>query len=226
MLATVPTVPAADDAEPSAEEIQALVRYSHSLESIDLNGLLRSSANGARIPFGLSIRGNIIQFGFAEPPETLTLIQKDGGCELTRTTEADGNDRLPDSRLSEPVRGTDVTYEDLAMRFLYWPDARRVGEEIIKNRVAWKLHIINPRRSGPYSQVIIWVDRASGGLMKMEGYDWGDIDNKARRIKMYEVVSGQKIDGAWIIKKMNIESFDAASGKMTSRTTLELRERK
>jgi hypothetical protein len=38
--------------------------------------------------------------------------------------------------------------------------------------------------------------------MKMEAYDW-----KAKLLKSFEVVSGQKIECRWFLKEMRIEEF-------------------
>ncbi len=54
--------------------------------------------------------------------------------------------------------------------------------------------------------------------MRLEGYDW-----KGKLAKRFEVVSGQKIEGRWFLKQMRIEEMDPATGKVTSRTYLEIK---
>ena len=88
-----------------------------------------------------------------------------------------------------------MTYEDLAFKFLYWPTARVLGEENVRTRNCWKLQLHAPSRESQYSNVLLWIDKASGALMRMEGYDWN-----AQLAKRFEVVSAQKIEGRWFLK--------------------------
>ena len=52
-----------------------------------------------------------------------------------------------------------ITYEDLALKFLYWPDARVVGEESVRSRRCWKIELQAPSHDSQYSGVMLWVDR-------------------------------------------------------------------
>jgi negative regulator of sigma E activity len=63
-----------------------------------------------------------------------------------------------------------------------------LGEENVRTRKCWKLQLRAPSRESPYSNLLLWVDKASGALMRIEGYDWD-----AKLIKRFEVVSAQKI---------------------------------
>ena len=114
-------------------------------------------------------------------------------------------------------RGTAVTYEDLALKFLYWPNARVTGENSISLRNCWKLELKAPNRQSQYSNVWLWVDKEGGALMKLEGYDWN-----GKLAKRFTVVSGQKIEDRWFLKQMRIEEFDPATGKQRARTYLEI----
>jgi hypothetical protein len=116
------------------------------------------------------------------------------------------------------VRGTGVTYEDLALKFLYWPNARVAGEESIRTRNCWKLELKAPSRQSQYSNVFLWVDKAGGALMRMEGYNWN-----GQLAKRFEVVSAQKIEGRWFLKQMRIEELQPGTNKVLARTYLEIK---
>ena len=209
----------AQEKEMTANQIQELVRYSHSLQDATLRGKL-DFKGGTDVPFSLVLKDGVVAFFFDDPKETVVLRQKKGGYTLTRQT-ANGNEPVPVSEYSDRVRGTDVLFEDLTMRFLYWPWATLDAEEHrIKTRKCWKLHIRNPKRDGPYSQVWIWVDKQSGGLMKMVAFDWDGY-----QVKTFEVLSGQKIDGSWVLKDMNVFSYSPKTRKETGKTVLMLRGR-
>jgi len=51
----------------------------------------------------------------------------------------------------------------------------------------------------------------------MEGYDW-----RGRLAKRFEVISVQKIEGQWFLKQMRIEELQPGTGKVQSRTYLEI----
>ena len=116
------------------------------------------------------------------------------------------------------MRGTGVTYEDLALKFLYWPDGRVTGDDSIRTRNCWKLELKAPSRQSQYSNVFLWVDKEGGALMRMEGYDW-----TGQLFKRFEVVSAQKIDGAWFLKQMRIEEIQPGTGKVLARSYLEIK---
>ena len=111
-------------------------------------------------------------------------------------------EKITAAQFDHKVRGTGVTYEDLALKFLYWPDARVTGENSIRTRNCWKLELKAPSRQSQYSNVYLWVDKSGGALMRMDGYDW-----KGQLAKRFEVISAQKIEGRWFLKQMRIEEF-------------------
>jgi len=75
-----------------------------------------------------------------------------------------------------------------------------------------------PSRQSQYSNVFLWVDKAGGALMRMEGYNW-----EGKLAKRFEVVSAQKIEGRWFLKQMRIEEFVPGTGKVQTRTYLEIK---
>jgi hypothetical protein len=105
--------------------------------------------------------------------------------------------------MREPVaEGTHVTVEDLSLGFLYWPDARLLGKETVRTRPAWKIELRPGKRGSEFAIVRVWLDEASGALLRIEGFDW-----QGHLSRRFEVVSGQRIDGRWMLKQMRIESF-------------------
>ena len=157
-----------------------------SRQQIDLDGQLRE--NEKIIPFHLTQTGPLIRYSFTDPDEVLQLRLGENGSRLELATD-DKADKISTEKLKEKVRGTGITYEDLTLEFLYWENARVLGDETIRTRSCWKLQVVATDRASQYWNVVIWVDKASGALMCMDGYDW---DGKVA--KRFEVVSAQKID--------------------------------
>ena len=122
------------------------------------------------------------------------------------------------TRLSEPVRGTAITYEDLALKFLYWSNSRVIGSDFIRTRNCWKVQLQAPAGDPQYGSILLWVDKDSGALMRMEGYD-----SAGKLVKRFEVVSAQKIEDRWYLKQMRVEKIDPLSNRATARTYLEIK---
>ena len=200
---------------PSAKDILDSVRMLESRQQIDLQGQLRQ--DDVVIPFRLMQNGPLIRYTFANPDETLQLRLGENSSRLELVSDA-GTAKVGTSKLQEKIRGTIVTYGDLAFKFLYWPTARVLGEENIRTRKCWKVQLRAPSRESSYSNVLLWVDTASGALMRMEGYDWN-----AKLVKAFEVVSAQKIEGRWFLKQMRIEQLQPGTNHVETRAYLEIK---
>jgi hypothetical protein len=200
---------------PSAKDILAAVRRMETQQQIDLQGQLRQ--NDVIVPFRLTQNGPLIRYSFTNPDEVLQLRLGEKGSRLDLVTGS-GTEKFAASKLTQKIRGTSLSYEDLAFKFLYWPTARVLGEESVRTRNCWKLQLRAPSRESQYSNILLWVDKASGALMRMEGYDWN-----AQLVKRFEVVSAQKIDNRWFLKQMRIEELQPGTNHVQSRTYLEIK---
>ena len=199
---------------PSANEILASVRMIEARQQIDLQGQLRE--NDIVIPFRLIQNGPLIR-SFTNPDEVLQLRLGQNSSRLDLVTDT-GTEKFAAGKLSQKIRGTSLTYEDLAFKFLYWQSARILGEENVRTRNCWKLQLRAPSRESQYSNVLLWIDKTGGALMRMEGYDWN-----AQIVKRFEVISAQKIDNRWFLKQMRIEELQPGTNHAQSRTYLEIK---
>jgi hypothetical protein len=203
------------DAPPPAREILDQVRLRQSQQQLDLQGQLRSDATV--IPFRITQTGPVIRYTFTNPAEVVQLRLGEDGTRLDLVLQ-NSTKKFSSSRLDERIGGTAVTYGDLALKFLYWPDAQVIGAETLRTRNCWKLRLTAPSKDAPYATVLLWVDKESGALMRMEGYDW-----KGQLKKRFEVVSAQKIEGRWFLKQMRIEEMEPGTNKVRSRSYLEIK---
>ena len=200
---------------PDAREILESVRVRQSQQQLELQGQLREGDK--IIPFRLNQTGPLIRYSFSDPDEALQLRIGETDSRLEEVTRG-GVEKISAAQFDHKVRGTGVTYEDLAMKFLYWPDARVTGENSIQTRNCWKLELKAPSRQSQYSNVWLWVDKEGGAIMRMDAYDWN-----AKLSKRFQVVSGQKIEGRWFLKQMRIEEFVPGTSKVQTRTYLEIK---
>ena len=202
-------------APPSAKEILDSIRMLEARQQIDLGGQLRQDET--IIPFHLTQTGPLIRYSFTNPDEVLQLRLGENGSRLDLVGD-EGAQTLPPEKLNEKIRGTGITYDDLALKFLYWSNARLLGDETVRTRSCWKLQVVAPSHESPYWNVVVWVDKASGALMRMEAYDW---DGKVA--KRFEVISAQKIDNRWFLKQMRVEELEPGTNKVQARTYLEIK---
>jgi negative regulator of sigma E activity len=84
-----------------------------------------------------------------------------------------------------------------------------LGEETVRTRNCWRLRLQPPSREAKYSNVLLWADKESGAMMRIEAYDW-----QGRLTKRFEVVSAQKIEGRWFLKQMRIEELEPGTSKV------------
>jgi hypothetical protein len=168
------------------------------------------SNSGRKHPFQLTLSEGMARYAFVKSPMVLTLHLK--GDRSTFEETRDGKTRaIPPERYSEKILETDLRYEDLSLRFLYWTNAQVVGETIVTANPCWKVEV-KPAADDPsqYSRVVLYVGRSDAALMKAEAY--GRAGEFARR---FQVVSGMRKNGVWFLKEMRIEAFDSKFGDRT-----------
>ncbi|HET6408993.1 MAG TPA: outer membrane lipoprotein-sorting protein [Chthoniobacteraceae bacterium] len=199
-----------------AREVLKTVRVAQSAQNHVLNGQLRSGSK--KIPFQLSMKDGTAKWQFSNPAQTILLRLGENTSTLEEMTP-DGSQKVSGSKLNDSVRDTDITYEDLALRFLYWKDAKVEGDQTIMMTKSWQILAQPPSpASSSYSKVRLWVGKENGALLKAEAFGR---DGKVARI--FRVVSGQKLDdGLWILKSMRIESMGSARGGDRNPTYLEI----
>ena len=211
----VPSLQAAPEPTPSAQEILEGVRMQQARQQIDVEGQLRE--NEIVVPFRLTQVGPVIRYTFTNPDEALQLRLGESDSRLEEITQ-EGVDRVSGPEFDQKVRGTTITYEDLSLKFLYWRNAKVLGEDKVRTRRCWKVQLAAPSKQSQYSNLMLWIDQQGGALMRMEGYNWD-----MKLAKRFEVVSAQKIEGRWFLKQMRIEQLQPETGKVQARTYLEIK---
>jgi len=172
---------------------------------------------GKRVPFSIELSQTLIRFNFENPRQTINLDITEKSYRLKEVT-AGSNKEVPAAMYSTGVRGTDLTYDDISMRYLYWPKKNYIGQETIRTRRCFVVDLYNPQRLGDYYLVRIFVDEESGGLMRMMGYDWN-----GKLIKSCTVTEGMKVNGATVLKNMEVVRYVPGTTKVAGETTFELK---
>jgi hypothetical protein len=181
----------------------------------ELIGQLRKE-DGTTIPFRLLLRGSQVVYRFSNPDETLRVELKDSASTLKQ--DEGGKSRLiAGSQLTERVRGTDLSYEDLSLHFLYWANPKVEREQIVKGFPCWVILVQHAGRDSNYASVRMWVTKEGNGLLRAEAFN-----SKGKLEKRFEVISGQRVEDKWIPKQLRVQVYNPETGKQESRTYLEI----
>jgi hypothetical protein len=201
-------------ADPEAEAILRAARVNPLGKPVVLDAQLR--AGEIKVPFQIAVRDGKISYLFENPTQEILLGL---GEDASTLEERKGGKTKPvaPARFDDSVRGGLLTYEDLAMRFLYWKNPKLLGEEKIGPSETYKIEIPAPHSATEYGVVRVWVDKAQGALMKIEGYD-----RQGQLSKKFTFVTVQKIEGQWMLKQMRVERVDPTTHKVALRTYLEI----
>lgn len=189
--------------------------------SRDVAGNIRKGK--VKVPFSLSARQETIVFQYKHDNawKRFDVRIGDKKVDLLMVNKGKAVVMAP-SAYAQPIAGTDVTYEDLSMRFLYWkgsailPDSQ---DSRIKGRDCYIVQAPNPSPGvGQFATVRMWVDKENGTVWQIDGYG---ADGKLR--KRFSITSVQRLsDGTWFFKQMKMEVRDPSSGRTTALDYLEM----
>jgi len=208
---------AASAQQPDAKAILEGARMSATLTQLDagLSGNLRQGSR--KTPVTLFLKGKDIQFQFSEnngPWRVFHMRIGDASFNLFEIIEGKTSNFPPD-KLVAPIAGTDLTYEDLAMRFFYWPNPKYEGQEEVGGMPCYKIRIDKPHATaGRYEVVYVWVHTTYGAFIKIRGHD-----KTGGLVKEFQVEDTMQIaKDVWTLRKMQVATHDPATGRRLSIT--------
>ena len=208
-------------ADEAAERILERVRHSAALQKNKLSGHMRK--NGKRTPLTLTMNGQNISFQFLDNNKWsgFQMQLRQGQAKLFNLVDGKQPIPFPTAKIGQPILGSDVTYEDLSLRFLYWKNAKIEGQEKIKMQECHKIRLVNPGNDGRYDIVYVWVHKKYGALMQVAGY------NKAGHLlKRFHVTELMTVGKTQTLKKMNVDTYKPGTNKVIGVTYLEFRKPK
>jgi hypothetical protein len=172
-------------------------------DSQDLHGAIRKGRT--KTPLSMFLRGENIQFALNGGKEFFFLSLGQNSQQLEQLVGGK-RAKFPAAKITAPIANSDVSYEDLALSFLYWPNPTVVGEDKINGQDCWRLHVVNPGRSGRYRETSVWVTKKQRALMRVIGY--GPKPSRLA-LKQFEITDLMNIKGRYTVKTMKVRSFDA-----------------
>ena len=203
--------------QPNAQAILEGARVAATLTKVEegLGGSL--SGPGGKTDIQLFLRGKEIQFQYKEADwRRFHMRLDDNSYDLFEVFDGGKTIRFPEEKITQPIAGSDLTYEDLALRFFYWPNPTLEGTEDINGQPCYKLRVNKPKgTAGRYDTVYIWVHTKFGAFMQIKGY------NSGKLLKEFEVQKVMEIGGGvWTLEKMLVATTDPSTGRRTSITNV------
>lgn len=205
-----------DAQAPDADAILAGARLAATLTQIEegLQGTLTHGRN--KVPIVLFLKGKNIQFQFTENGKQRVFHMRlaDDAYQLFEIINGKTID-FPRAKLTEPIAGTDLTYEDLALRFFYWPNPKLDGTEDVGGQNCYRLRLDKPKNAaGHYEGVYVWIHTKYGAFMRIRGHD-----KNGGLVKEFQVEDVMKIsDDVWVLEKMQVATHDPKTGRRVSIT--------
>jgi hypothetical protein len=202
----------------TATDILRTVREAQAGRHEALDAQLRTG-DGKTLPFRLTANGPIVRYAFPGPPPTTIQVRyNEDNSQLEESSGAGPSERLTPANFDKTVLGTGLTYEDLALRFVYWKRAKLLEGDDTTTFPSYKMRLDPPSRQSQYSYILLWVAKSSGALAQVEGYNLN-----GKLSKRLQVVDIQKIDGKWYLKRLRIEELNPETGRTLSRSYLEVK---
>lgn len=160
-----------------------------------------------------------LRWGDSPPTATYTLTTPEGVHmeTLVQTLENDeptlsfftGGKRLkaPVPDLQQRIHGTDFSWADLSLSFLWWTPGATVESDSFKGRDCQVIEVRSPPSGGGntgtqplYSRVRLWIDNTAGMLLKAQARDHDD-----QEVRSLWVWSVKKIGETWMIKDLEVK---------------------
>jgi hypothetical protein len=178
---------------------------------------------------GRRLAGLRTDFGAAAPEMAVILADAFGTerCRMVLRRPAAGpvereySTGDPPARAEPPpgaanVDGTEFSWDDLALSFLWWPGGVTRDAYVKKGRPCYVVDLEAPDAGSAYARVRLWIDTTANAMLQAEGFDAG-----GGRVKRLAVKSLKKVGERWMLEDLEVQSFP--SGRRTVLRVLDSR---
>lgn len=214
---------------PSADALLAQVRAAIPKKPLGIKGKLMKGERIGRLQQAFLFEA-LLEWGQTPPTARYTLSDA-FGTPLARLTIIRPTDRAPEFHyeqgrplrpaptpdLNQPVENTNITWNDLSLSFLWWPNGQVTGRDNIRGRDCNVIEIPIPPSStipaagtkapSPHPAdaaafIRLWIDDQLVALIQMEEYN-----AEGKLLRRLSVKNFKKIAGQWMIKNMDIRRY-------------------
>jgi hypothetical protein len=205
---------AVEDAGPAPTSGEALM--AESLDRLPMDPVTMQGRLTMRRPRGFASK----EFDFevdlnwgGEPPmaryvvsdlkgEVLEQVIARGGAtsELVRLVGPQG-EPAPAPEWNDRIQGSDVTWLDVSLGFLWWKSPTLAGEATVKGRLCDIVELEPPMPVPNCAKVRIWLDRELKLLLKAE-----EVDPQGHTTRLMWVRAVKKIGNRWMVRDIEVET--------------------
>jgi hypothetical protein len=202
--------PAPTNPPPDAATLMETVAGQLPREALTITGEIEvTRRHGSAVrELGFEMR---LDFG-AETPAARYTIREASGKDLARLTITRRGARAqkayevgdplqsadaPD--MAAPVFGTDMTWQDLTLSFLWWRKGAVLGDDVVKGRACNVVELQAPAGE-PAGKVKLWIDKQIPMMLQAEAFD-----AKGRKVRSLWIKSFKKIKGRWMVREMEVQ---------------------
>ncbi len=152
---------------------------------------------------------------FGTPRERMTVEWPGNGDTRVVLERGDPLEEVADPEVDATIGTFDLTWADLQLPFLWWPNGRRVGSERVRGRYCHIIEITAPADAfTAYAAARLWIDPETALLLQADA-----LDARGRAVRRVQIRSLRQIDEQWMVQ--NIDIFNHATRE---RVTLRVRD--
>ncbi|CAB4244332.1 conserved protein of unknown function [Methylacidimicrobium sp. AP8] len=201
---------------PPLEFLQGRFWKNFRLQDFALHGVIESERES--YPIQLILHDRRMIYDFENPSFQIRVeIQPERSVVERRRHPQDPWQPVSGRERMSPVLDTDITYEDLCLDFMRWEQVRPLGTDHVKTLTAWAFDAVPPPGASAYARVRYWIAAEYYALLRADGYNGaGDL------VKRLEINGVQRIGDAYVIKEMQVSSFDPKK-ESSSHTLINIR---
>lgn len=144
---------------------------------------------------------------FGRTLRELNITRSADGRLTMSVTDSNGATNAPPA-LTDSVEGTDITWLDITLSYLWWQNAELAGEEEFRGSLCDIVLVRPPEPLDGCSAMRLWVDRKYGFFRQAE-----QLNEQGERVRWMWVESVGKINDRWMIRNMEVKR--PATGLMT-----------
>ncbi len=110
--------------------------------------------------------------------------------------------RISGSKKNDNFMGTDFTYDDMGSRNIEEDEHKLLKEETVNGNACWVVESTPKKKGSAYSKFVSWIRKDIFVAEKVEFYD-----KKGKLEKVLTNSGFEKINGIWIVKKMEMNNI-------------------
>ena len=144
------------------------------------------------------------------PLETVRAARKGSDATVLQRFEGKAKTPAPAPALNDAIAGSDVTWLDISMDFVWWtnPVFDSKKEDKVKDRNCYVVKVTPPSPIPGCAAVKLWIDKEQYAVLQAV-----QLDEKGNEARKMWVRSVQKIDDRWLVKDIEVET--PGSGRRT-----------